>query len=194
MRNLTQLSSESQPALTSPGSPSSDISASLSSLAIFVPSVALSSSVQEDHLVLLAKRSQPHMSTRVEQIRSFSQSYYGHVAHSFLSSPVLNMQNFNYQIINDHNITAIIHSFSALLEKWINPDNNTSNCRTKRASCHVLHHFSGMLVSEPNEPQGGDTPILTADSTPAPWALNSSKTNPTFPNNDLQMKPSSPTL
>ncbi|XP_072227530.1 pro-neuregulin-1, membrane-bound isoform isoform X1 [Leuresthes tenuis] len=117
MRNLIQLSSESQPAPTSPGSPSSDISASLSSLAISVPSVALSPSVQEDHLLLLAKRSQAHMSTRVEQIRSFSQSCYGHVAHSFLSSPVLNMQNFNYRIINDHNITATIHSFSALLEK-----------------------------------------------------------------------------
>ncbi|XP_024864164.1 pro-neuregulin-1, membrane-bound isoform isoform X2 [Kryptolebias marmoratus] len=190
---MTQLSPESKTALTTPGSPPSEMSAPMSSLAISVPSVALSPSVEEERPLLLSKKSQPHMSSRLdEQKRSSSHYNHGHMAHSLPPSPALFAKNVNYGVTDDHDATAASHSFSDLTEKLTNQTNNTSNCITKRAACHVQHYMESscdsMMFSETEDPRGGDTAFLNADSTTALWIMESSRTNPASPNDDLQVK------
>ncbi|KAM6902268.1 pro-neuregulin-1, membrane-bound isoform [Xenentodon cancila] len=196
-KSLTRLCSESQTAPTTPGSPPSEISAPLSSLAISVPSVALSPSVEEDRPLLPSNMSQPHMPSRLdEQKRNVSHYNHGHVAHSLPPSPVLTKGNVNEQDITDHDATAASHRFSTFPEKLINQTNNINDCSSKRVTLlRFLESSSGrMLMSETEAPRGGDASFLTADSFTDLWALDSSRTNPAAPNDDLQLKPSRLTI
>ncbi|XP_013858232.1 pro-neuregulin-1, membrane-bound isoform isoform X2 [Austrofundulus limnaeus] len=183
---MTQLSPESKTALMTPGSPPSEMSAPMSSLAVSVPSVALSPSVEEERPLLLSKKGQPHTSSRLdEQKRGFSHYNHGHVAHSLPPSPALVAKNVNCGATGDHDTTAASHSFSDLTEKLTDQTNNTSNCITKRAACHMQHYAESscdsMLFSETEDARGADTAFLNADSTTALWDMESSRTNPASP-------------
>lgn len=202
MTTPTRLSAVSQTSLATPGSPPSEMSAPLSSLAISVPSVALSPSGEEERPLLLLKARQPHKSSsRDEQKRTSAHYNHGHVTHSLPPSPLFTMENGNYQIIGDHDATAASHMFSASPEKLLNANNNI-DCSTKRAGVangHLPHNVESsgdsLLVSEPEEPQGEHTPFLTTESTAALLlrAVYSSRTNPAPPNDDLQVKSSTST-
>ncbi|XP_070780658.1 pro-neuregulin-1, membrane-bound isoform isoform X1 [Enoplosus armatus] len=202
MTTPTRLSPVSRTSLATPGSPPSEMSAPLSSLAISVPSVALSPSGEEERPLLLSNTRQPHKSSSREQKRTSAHYNHGHVAHSLPPSPLFTMENGNYQIIGDHETTAASHMFSASPEKLLNTNNNINDCSTKRAGVtngHLPHNVESsgdsVLVSETGEPQGEHTPFLTTDSTTALLlrAMDSSRTNPASPNDDLQVKSSSST-
>ncbi|XP_054469018.1 pro-neuregulin-1, membrane-bound isoform [Anoplopoma fimbria] len=194
MTSQTQLS-QTSPA--TPGSPPSEMSAPLSSLAISVPSLALSPSGEEERPLLLSNTHQPRKSlSRDEQKRTSAHYNHGHVAHSLPPSPLFTMENGYY--IGDHENTAGSHLFSALPEKLLNTNNNINNCSTKRVTNgHVQHNVESsggnMLVREKEEGQGEHTSFLTTDSTTTLLlrAMDSSRTNPAFPTDDMQDKSSS---
>lgn len=121
---------------------------------------------------------------------------HGHVAHSLPPSPVLSKENAKNQVTNDHHTTAASHRYSAFPEKVISHTKNTDDCSTRRVTLlHYLESGGGsMLMGETGAPQGGDTPFLTADSFTALWALDSSRTNPASPNDNLQVTSSNPTI
>lgn len=200
MTTPTRLSPVSRTSLTTPGSPPSEMSAPLSSLAISVPSVALSPSGEEERPLLLSSARQPHKSSsRDEQKRTSAHYNHGHVAHSLPPSPLFTMENGNYQIIGDHDTTAASHMFSASPEK-LNTNNNINDCSTKRVpNGHLLHSVESsgdsLLVSETEQRQGEHTPFLTTESTTALLfrAMDSSRTNPASPNDALQVKSSNST-
>ncbi len=201
MTTPTRLSSGSRTSLATPGSPPSEMSAPLSSLAISVPSVALSPSGEEERPLLLSNARQPHKSSsRDEQKRTSAHYNHGHVAHSLPPSPLFTMENGNYQIIDDHDTTAASHMFSASPEKLLNTNNNINICSTKRVpNGHLPHNVESsddsMVVSKTGKRQGEHTPFLTTESTTALLfgAMDGSRTNPASPNDDLQIKSSSST-
>lgn len=196
----TRLSPVSHTSPVTPGSPPSEMSAPLSSLAISVPSVALSPYGEEERPLLLSNKCQPYKSlSRDEQKRTSVHYNHGHVAHSLPPSPLSTMEN-NYQITV---ITAAIHMVSASPEKLMNTNTTINNYSTKRGGItngHVLHNVESsgdsILESQTEEPQGEHTPFLTTDSTTAVLlrAMDSSRTNPASPNDDLQVKSSSATI
>lgn len=171
------------------------MSAPLSSLAISVPSVALSPSGEEERPLLLSNTCQTHKSSsRDEQKRTSAHYNHGHMAHSLPPSPLFTMKNV------DPDASAASHTFSAAPEKLENTNNNVSDCSPKRVNGHVLHYMESsgdsMFVSETEEPQGEHTPFLTTDSTAALLLrpMDSSRTNPASLNDDLQVKSPSPTI
>lgn len=202
MTTPTCLSAVSQTSLATSGSPPSEMSAPLSSLAISVPSVALSPSAEEERPLLLSNTCQPHKSSNQDEQKRTSVHYnHGHVADSLPPSPLF-MENGDHQIIGDHDATPASHIFSALSEKLLNTNNNINDSSTKRAGVtngHLPHDVESsgdrMLVSETEEPQGEHNPFLTTDSTTTLLlrAMYSSRTNPASPNDDLQVKSSSTT-
>uniref|UniRef100_A0A3Q3VIR5 EGF-like domain-containing protein n=1 Tax=Mola mola TaxID=94237 RepID=A0A3Q3VIR5_MOLML len=162
----TCLSAMSRTSLTTPGSPPSEMSAPLSSLAISVPSVALSPSGEEERPLLLSNPCQPHKSSSRDELKRSSVHYnHGHVADSLPPSPLFTMGNGDHQITKcDHDTTGASHIISALSEN--------------------------MLISETEEPLGENSPFFTADSTTALslMAMYSSRTTTESPNDDLQVK------
>lgn len=199
MTTPTQLSPVSRASPATPGSTPSEMSAPLSSLAISVPSVALSPSGEEERPLLLSNTCQPHKSSsRDEQKRTSAHYNHGHLAHSLPPSPLFTMENVNYQVIGDHDTTADSQRFSESLE-IILTNNNISGRKTKSAGVangHVLHNLESsvesMLVSEPEEPRGEHTPFLSIDNATALLlkAMDSSRTNPASSNDDMQVKSS----
>uniref|UniRef100_A0A3B5MTL5 Neuregulin C-terminal domain-containing protein n=1 Tax=Xiphophorus couchianus TaxID=32473 RepID=A0A3B5MTL5_9TELE len=191
MRSLSQLSPDPKTALSTPVSPPSEMSAPLSSLALSVPSVALSPSVEEECPLLLSKKNQQQLSSRLtDQKRSFSHYNHGLVAHSLPPSPALVAKNVTYGVTVDCGTDAASYSFLELPEKLMN-----RNCSTKSAACHVLYFTESsdsMLFSETDEPHGGDAPFRTADSSTALWDVESSRTNPASPSPVLLVKPYNP--
>ncbi|XP_042364784.1 pro-neuregulin-1, membrane-bound isoform isoform X2 [Plectropomus leopardus] len=194
MTTPPRLSPVSRTSPATPGSPPSEKSAPLSSLAISVPSVALSPSGEEERPLLLSNTCQPRKLSRDEQKRTSAHYNHGHVADSLPPSPLFTMENGNYQMIDDHDNTAVSHMFSASPEKLLNTNNNINDYSTiKVTSGHVLHNVESnsdnMLLRETEEPQGEHTPFLTTDSTAALLlrAMDMSRTNPASPNYDLQL-------
>ncbi|XP_023268371.1 pro-neuregulin-1, membrane-bound isoform-like isoform X2 [Seriola lalandi dorsalis] len=178
MTTPTQLSPVSQTSPATPGSPPSEMSAPLSSLAISVPSVALSPSGEEERPLLLSNRRQPNKSSnRDDQKRTSAHYNYGHVAHSLPPSPLFTTKDVNYT--GNHDDTAASHEFSASPEQVIHTNNNVSDCSTKKRAAvpsgHVLRH---------------EEPLLTTDSTAALTlrALDSSRTNPAAPQHDMRVR------
>lgn len=190
----TQMSPGCRSSPATPGSPPSEMSAPLSSLAISVPSVALSPSGEEERPLLLSNKRQSM--SRDEQKRNSAHYNHGHEAHSLPPSPLLTMENGYYQVIGEHDATAVGHFFSASPEDKTN--NNNDSCGTKRAADgHVLRNVESsgdsMLVIDSEEEH---TPFFTTNSTTALLlrAMDSSRTNPALPNDDLLEKPSSFTV
>lgn len=196
--NLTGLSPESWTCPITPGSPPSEMSAPLSSLAISVPSVALSPSGEEERPLLLSGGGhQQRLASQDEQKRTSFHYNHGHVADSLPPSPLLSAKNVNYQT-GDDNATALV--FSASSGELINTDENVNDCSMKRITGHMLHYMESsgdsMLVSETEEPQGEQTHFLSTDSTTTPLleAMDSNRTNPASPHGGLQVMPSYPTV
>lgn len=191
--NPNQLSPVCQTSPATPGSPPSEMSAPLSSLAISVPSVALSPSGEEERPLLLPKKSL----SRDEQKRTSAHYNHGHVAHSLPPSPLFTTENINYQTIGDCDTKAASHMVSTSPEKKMNTNNNIDDCSNKRAGVtngHLLHNVGSsgdsMLASKTDEPQGEHTHFLT-NSTTALLLGDSRRTNPASPNDDIQVKSSS---
>lgn len=198
MTNLTRLSPESWTSSITPGSPPSQMSPPLSSVAISVTSVALSPSGEEERPLLLSGMGHQHGSTsRDEQKRTSFHYNHGHMAHSLPPSPLFSVENVNYQI-GDRHTTALM--FSESTGKLINTNKNINDCSMKRITSHMLHYMDSsadsMVVSETEEPQGEQIPFLSTDSTTAPLlkAMGSNRTNPASPNDGLQVKSSYPTI
>ncbi|CAI5667674.1 pro-neuregulin-1, membrane-bound isoform isoform X1 [Oreochromis niloticus] len=192
MTTLIQLTSESQNSLATPGSPPSEISAPISSLAISVPSVTLSPSGEEERPLL----HQLHKSSsRDVQKRTSSHYNHGHVADSLPSSPLFTMENADYQTIQDTRAASCM--FSTAPVKLINTNNNVSDCSNKSVTDHVVDYLrlngDSILVSDTEEPRGEHIPFLSADRNTALLlrAIDSSRTNPASPNDDLPVKSSS---
>ncbi|XP_005751379.1 pro-neuregulin-1, membrane-bound isoform isoform X2 [Pundamilia nyererei] len=184
--------SESQNSLATPGSPPSEISAPISSLAISVPSVTLSPSGEEERPLL----HQLHKSSsRDVQKRTSSHYNHGHVADSLPSSPLFAMENTDYQTIQD--TRAASYMFSIAPVKLINTNNNVSDCSNNSVTDHVVDYLrlngDSILVSDTEEPQGEHIPFLSADRNTVLLlrAVDSGRTNPASPNDDLPVKSSS---
>ncbi|XP_071323084.1 pro-neuregulin-1, membrane-bound isoform isoform X5 [Trachinotus anak] len=189
MTTPTQLSPVSQTSPATPGSPPSEMSAPLSSLAISVPSVALSPSGEEERPLLLSNRRQPHKSSSRDEPKRTSAHYnYGHIAHSLPPSPLFTMEDVSYT--GDHDNTAASHKFSASPEQEIHTNNNISDCSTKTAAVtngHVLQ-----CVESSGETEGL---CLSTHNTAALMlgVVDSSRTNPAASHNDMQVKSSTST-
>lgn len=131
MRTPIHLSAVSQSSLATSCSPPSEMSAPLSSLAVSVPSVALSPSGEEERPLLLSNTCQPRKSlSRDEQKRTSVHYNHGHVADSLPTSPLFTMENGD-QIMGD--TAAASHILAALSENLLNTNNNINNCSTKKA-------------------------------------------------------------
>uniref|UniRef100_A0A3Q4GC14 Neuregulin 1 n=1 Tax=Neolamprologus brichardi TaxID=32507 RepID=A0A3Q4GC14_NEOBR len=183
---------KSQNSLATPGSPPSEISAPISSLAISVPSVTLSPSGEEERPLL----HQLHKSSsRDVQKRTSSHYNHGHVADSLPSSPLFAMENTDYQTIQD--TRAASYMFSIAPVKLINTNNNVSDCSNNSVTDHVVDYLrlngDSMLVSDTEEPRGEHIPFLSADRNTVLLlrAVDSGRTNPASPNDDLPVKSSS---
>ena len=155
-----------------PGSPPSEMSAPLSSLAISNPSVALSPSGEEERPLLLSR--QPHKS-RDEQKRTSAHYNHGHVAHSLPPSPLFHLEDVQYHSTEQTPPPAspeILHT-----------NNNVSDCSSKTGGVvdgHVLRGVEsrgGHVLAE--EPQGEPAPFLTTERATALLlrAADSSRTN-----------------
>ncbi|XP_039904517.1 pro-neuregulin-1, membrane-bound isoform isoform X2 [Simochromis diagramma] len=184
--------SESQNSLATPGSPPSEISAPISSLAISVPSVTLSPSGEEERPLL----HQLHKSSSQDvQKRTSSHYNHGHVADSLPSSPLFAMENTDYQTIQD--TRAASYMFSIAPVKLINTNNNVSDCSNNSVTDHVVDYLrlngDSILVSDTEEPRGEHIPFLSADRNTVLLlrAVDSGRTNPASPNDDLPVKSSS---
>ncbi|XP_042084767.1 sodium-coupled neutral amino acid transporter 9 isoform X4 [Haplochromis burtoni] len=184
--------SESQNSLATPGSPPSEISAPISSLAISVPSVTLSPSGEEERPLL----HQLHKSSsRDVQKRTSSHYNHGHVADSLPSSPLFAMENTDYQTIQD--TRAASYMFSIAPVKLINTNNNVSDCSNNSVTDHVVDYLrlngDSILVSDTEDPRGEHIPFLSADRNTVLLlrAVDSGRTNPASPNDDLPVKSSS---
>ncbi|XP_034403579.1 pro-neuregulin-1, membrane-bound isoform isoform X2 [Cyclopterus lumpus] len=190
MTTQNPLSLVSQTSPATPGSPPSEMSAPLSSLAISVPSLALSPSGEEERPLLLSNTRRPCRSvSRDEQKRGSAHYNHGHVADSLPPSPLFPMENGYY--IDDHDNADGSHMFSALPEKLLNTNNNINSCSTKRVTNGHVQHIvescgDNMRVREKEVRQGTDstTTLLLR-------AMDSSRTNPASPTNDVQDKSSS---
>uniref|UniRef100_A0A3P8T2S5 Neuregulin 1 n=1 Tax=Amphiprion percula TaxID=161767 RepID=A0A3P8T2S5_AMPPE len=198
MANLTRLSPESWTSPITPGSPPSETSPRLSSLAISVPSVALSPSGEEERPLLLSGMGhQQRLTSQDEQKRTSFHYNHGHVAHSLPPSPLLSVENVNYQI-GDDNAAALMLSASS--GKLINTNKNINDYSMNRITGHMLHYMESsgdsILVSETEEPQGEQTHFLSTDSTTTPLlkAMDSNRTNPASPHDGLQVMSSYPTI
>uniref|UniRef100_A0A3Q0S0B3 Neuregulin 1 n=1 Tax=Amphilophus citrinellus TaxID=61819 RepID=A0A3Q0S0B3_AMPCI len=190
MTTMTQLSPESQNSPTTPGSPPSEMSAPLSSLAISVPSVTLSPSGEEERPLL---RQLHKSSSQDVQKRTSSHYNHGHVVDSLPSSPLFTMENVDYQAI--HDTRAASYMFSTP-EKSINTNNNVSDCSIKSVTGNLLDYMRSngdKLISDTEKLQEEHTLFLSADSSTALLlrAVDSSRTNPAPPNDDLPVKSSS---
>lgn len=188
------LSSVCQTSPATPGSPPSEMSAPLSSLAISVPSVALSPSGEEERPLLLSQKS----SSRDEQKRTSAHYNHGHVAHSLPPSPLFTMENVNYQTIGHCDTKAASHMVSASPEKQMITSNHINDCSNKKAGVtngHLVHNVESsgdsILVSDTEEPQGERKPFLTTNNTVALLLRDSRRTNTVSPNDGVQVKPSS---
>ncbi|XP_022067852.1 pro-neuregulin-1, membrane-bound isoform isoform X2 [Acanthochromis polyacanthus] len=198
MTNLIRLSPECGTSPITPGSPPSEMSPPLSSLAISVPSVALSPSGEEKRPLLLSGIGhQQRLTSQDEQKRTSFHYNHGHVAHSLPPSPLLSVENVNYQT-GDDNTTALMFSASSGIITNINK--NISDYSMKRITGHMLHYMESsgdsMLVSETEEPQGEQTHFLSTESTTTPLlkAMDSNRTNPASPLDGLQVMSSYPTI
>lgn len=165
------------------------MSAPLSSLAISVPSVAVSPSAEEERPLLLAATRQPHKSSGREDKRNSAHYNHGHEAHSLPSSPRFTKQNGDYQLTGDHAATAAV-------QELVNTNNN-NDYRTKipgvnngHTSDKVQSKSDSLLEGETEEePQGDATPFLAIESsvTLLLRAMERSRTNPASPKDDLQV-------
>ncbi|XP_067340284.1 pro-neuregulin-1, membrane-bound isoform isoform X3 [Channa argus] len=188
-----QPSPVSQTSPATPGSPPSEMSAPLSSLAISVPSVALSPSGEEERPLLLSNKS----SSRDEQKRRSAHYNHGHVAHSLPPSPLFTMENANYHTTGEPDSNTV----TASPERRTKTNNNINDCSIKTAGVangHVLLNgeFSvdGILVSEKQEPQEEHMPFIATDRTIALMLQDSRRTNPASPNGDVKVKSSNSTI
>ncbi|XP_037121710.1 pro-neuregulin-1, membrane-bound isoform isoform X1 [Syngnathus acus] len=192
-KTLPHLSSVSCSTPGTPNSPPSEMSATLSSQAISVPSVALSPSAEEKRPLLLSKAHQPSKSFSRDELNRTSAHYnHGQEAHSLPPSPLCAMEN-NYQVT----VTiAASHMISASTEKLVNANNTINNHSIRKATVmngHVLHNkefnIDSMLASEPEDPKGDHTPFISIENAKALLlrAKDSSRTTATSRNGDLQL-------
>nr|XP_020514908.1 pro-neuregulin-1, membrane-bound isoform-like isoform X1 [Labrus bergylta]XP_020514910.1 pro-neuregulin-1, membrane-bound isoform-like isoform X1 [Labrus bergylta] len=171
----------SRTSLTTPGSPPSEMSVPISSLAVSVPSVALSPSGEEERPLLLLNNRR----TRDEQKRSSAHYNHGHVAHSLPASPLLPDKKGDCQVIGEHEDTAGSQVFS--------PD-NLPETNMKRAE--VTHSMESSCDSMPTDDiHGEQTPFIATGSQSARLLEVSdvSRTNTAAPLNDRRDESSCPT-
>lgn len=171
------------PSPATPGSPSSEMSAPLSSLAVSIPSVALSPSV-EDERPLLLSNTQQHQIINHNQKRTSAHYNHGHDAHSLPSSPLLFREHNNYNSTGEHDPTAARHM--ELPERLLKTNNNIYEYNMKGttvANGHVLFSADsgdGILESETEETQGGNLFFINGDMSTA--LLLRARTTPASPN------------
>ncbi|XP_077441539.1 pro-neuregulin-1, membrane-bound isoform isoform X2 [Vanacampus margaritifer] len=199
-KTLPHLSSVSCSPPATPSSPPSEMSATLSSQAISVPSVALSPSAEENRPLLLSKAHQPPKSlSRAELKRSSAHYNHGQEVHSLPPSPLSAMENDNYQVTVT---TAASHMISASTEKLVNANNMINNHSINEASVingHAHHNkelsIDSMLTSDAEDPKGDHTPFISIENAKALLlrAKDSSRTTAASPNGDLQLMSSSAT-
>ncbi|XP_074545766.1 pro-neuregulin-1, membrane-bound isoform isoform X3 [Halichoeres trimaculatus] len=173
------LSRGSRTSLTTPGSPPSEMSAPLSSLAISVPSMALSPSGEEERPLLLNR-----CRARDEQKRTSAHYNHGHMAHSLPPSPLLPAEKGDFQVIRGRDDTAASQVFS--------PDHLPE---TKSSMSRVAHSMESSCDSMlTDEPQGEQTPFIVTGSSSAQLleASDGCRTNPAAPLDDLQDESTSP--
>ncbi|XP_076019993.1 pro-neuregulin-1, membrane-bound isoform isoform X2 [Genypterus blacodes] len=201
LKTPTRLSPVSRASATTPGSPPSEMSAPLSSLAISVPSVVASPSGEEERPLLLAVRRQLHRSSGREDHKRTSAHYnHGLEVHSLPPSPQFTKAKDDYQLTGDHDYMTTADAYVVLASplKLVNSNNN-NDYRTKISGVnngHVSHNLQSKGDSEKEEePHREDVPFLSIDSSAALLlrAIDSSRTNPASPDDDLQVRSSSAT-
>nr|XP_057920430.1 pro-neuregulin-1, membrane-bound isoform isoform X2 [Doryrhamphus excisus] len=191
---LTHISSQS-PLATSPPS---EMSAPLSSLAISVPSVAVSP-FEEKRPLLLTKTHQPPQCLKQDELKSTCAHYnHAHEAHSLPPSPLCARGNDNYRVA----VSAATSVSSASTEMLVNANNMINNYSSTGAAVmngHVLHHkessIDSILDSETEILKGDQTPFFSRNNAKALLfrVKDSSRTKVASPNGDLQIMSSSDT-
>ncbi|XP_058472702.1 pro-neuregulin-1, membrane-bound isoform isoform X3 [Solea solea] len=167
---MTQQSPVTSPA--TPLSPPSEMSAPLSSLAISVPSVALSPSGEEERPLLLSNIRQSHKySSRDEQKRNSAHYNHGHMVHSLPPSPLFTMEDVDFEVMSDRDDDA---------DHAIN--NNISDRSNKTA---LVAHGGGMM----QEPRGDHTSFLATGCSTVLLlsATDRGRTNPASSNSDMSV-------
>ncbi|XP_062340665.1 pro-neuregulin-1, membrane-bound isoform isoform X8 [Osmerus eperlanus] len=191
-----------------PGSPPSEVSAPLSSLATSVPSVAVSPSGEEERPLLFATPPRPKENLTHEDHNQYKRisAHYNH-GHETHSPPPRIVEHDKYESTQYETATINVASFPAQsISKKLEKTNNNNGQRAKRtmANGHVDHKMEsnssscGSSESETEDERvGEDTPFLsiqipvavTLDTALRP--TDSSRTNPALqlsPQDDLQAR------
>lgn len=154
-----------------PGSPPSELSVPLSSLAVSVPSMALSPSGEEERPLLLLNK----LRARDEQRRTSAHYNHGLMAHSLPPSPLLTKDAGEHVDAAGSQVRPPGDS---------DPDTSSGNLPENRKAVEVESSCESLLSDQlTDELQGDEMPFITMVSLSAP---NSSRTNPTAPPADLQ--------
>lgn len=167
------LSRGSHTSLTTPGSPPSEMSAPLSSLAISVPSMALSPTGEEERPLLLNR-----CRARDEQKRTSAHYNHGHMVHSLPPSPLLPEETDDFQVMCERENAAASQVFS--------PDNLPETHSSMKRVAHSMESSCDSMLTD--EPQGEQTPFIAPGSASAQLleASDGCRTNPAAPLGDLQ--------
>ncbi|XP_035464764.2 pro-neuregulin-1, membrane-bound isoform isoform X3 [Scophthalmus maximus] len=173
----------------SPASPPSEMSAPLSSLAVSVPSVALSPSGEEERPLLL-RQANTKSSGRDEQKRSSAHYNHGHVAHSLPSSPLFATDNAtNYQVTGNHDDDDAAGAAGQTFSETIGHTNN--NVPTEREGVtngHLLRDVASSVSDVEEEEEFA--PFLTTGHRLLLRAMHSSRTNSASCDDDVLVKSS----
>ncbi|XP_072310106.1 pro-neuregulin-1, membrane-bound isoform isoform X2 [Eucyclogobius newberryi] len=189
------------PSPCTPGSPPSEMSAPLSSLAISVPSVVLSPSGEEERPLLLSNAQQHKVLSHNQQKRSSAHYNHGQDALSLPSSPLLFREHSNYNSTSEHDPPAA--SYKELSEKLLKMNNNINDYNFKGATVTdgpVLYNAESgsddLLESETAESQGERKSFLSVDGITAPLlrATGSVRTTPGSSNDTPQVLSSNTTM
>ncbi|KAM8871376.1 pro-neuregulin-1, membrane-bound isoform 1-T1 [Synchiropus picturatus] len=183
-------SSDFHASAATPGSPPSEMSAPLSSLAVSVPSVALSPSAEEERPLLLS-RTRQRPPSRDELKRTSAHYNHGHDAHSLPSSPLTIVKNSK-----NLNSTAANPVMSSSHEDLVNTNNilNSLCSKAEIINGHVPHKVEcgcgcPVVESEPEGPPGSHAFFFSTGMT----CRASSRTNPASALDDPPIRSSSAT-
>ncbi|KAF0031890.1 hypothetical protein F2P81_016445 [Scophthalmus maximus] len=165
------------------------MSAPLSSLAVSVPSVALSPSGEEERPLLL-RQANTKSSGRDEQKRSSAHYNHGHVAHSLPSSPLFATDNAtNYQVTGNHDDDDAAGAAGQTFSETIGHTNN--NVPTEREGVtngHLLRDVASSVSDVEEEEEFA--PFLTTGHRLLLRAMHSSRTNSASCDDDVLVKSS----
>uniref|UniRef100_A0A4W5NA47 Pro-neuregulin-1, membrane-bound isoform n=1 Tax=Hucho hucho TaxID=62062 RepID=A0A4W5NA47_9TELE len=170
MTTPTRLSPVELLSPVTPGSPPSEMSAPLSSLATSVPSVAVSPSGEEERPLLFTTHPRPDH--HISQSKRKSAHYnHGHEAHSPPPSPLRIVEDDDYETTQEYEVVGAAATVTPIppqsLPKKLAKNSNGRRAKRTKPNGHAAGHkmesndLGSSTESEMEERVGEDTPFLS---------------------------------